>query len=229
MSSSHDLMDFQPKPEPEPGSPPTPNPASSTSHGSFIDMCISELVSDLRANCDKVEEVFAAKDAKNKAEIGSLSVKYELERLQRLHIEDELKKKQQEYLNLERKWLDDRNAVAALRIRCCELEEQNKKNLETIQKLMDENCRLGKEKCNADARLLSETVVLDSSPLKRKKVVGHCIGESSELCILSSKIGSTLSCLKGYKHLVFELSTHHDMTNAAIDVLSAILEQLLRF
>ncbi|MED6196436.1 hypothetical protein PIB30_047519 [Stylosanthes scabra] len=90
-------MDLHPKIE----------PVSSTSHESFNHMSISELVSDLRANCDKVEEVFFAREAKHKAEIGSLAVKYELERLQRLHIEDELKKKEEQHLYLERKWLDD--------------------------------------------------------------------------------------------------------------------------
>ncbi|MED6183751.1 hypothetical protein PIB30_040646 [Stylosanthes scabra] len=160
-------MDFQPKTEPA---------SSSTTHESFNEMSISELVSDLRANCDKVEEVFFSRDAKHKAEIGSLAVKYELERLQRLHIEDELKKKQQEYLNLERKW--------------SELEEENKKNMETIQKLKDENSRLEKEKCNADAeKHLNEMVAVPDSSLskKRKKGVGHCIGKSSDVDRLNEK------------------------------------------
>ncbi|MED6208095.1 hypothetical protein PIB30_041802 [Stylosanthes scabra] len=168
-------MDLQPKIE----------PASSTSHESFNDMSISELVSDLRANCDKVEEVFFARDAKHKAEIGSLVVKYELERLQRLHIEDELKKKQQQYLNLERKLLDDSNVIAALRFRCSELEEEKKKNMETIQKkLKDENRRLEKEKRNADAeKHLNEMAAVPDSSLskKRKKGVEHSMHGSLEL------------------------------------------------
>ncbi|MED6196439.1 hypothetical protein PIB30_047521 [Stylosanthes scabra] len=159
-------MDFQPKPE----------PTSSTSHESFNEMSISKLVSDLRANFDKVEEVFFAREAKHKAEIGSLAVKYELERLQRLHIEDELEKKQQAYLNLERKW--------------SELEEENKKNMEAIQKLKDENSRLEKEKCNADAeKHLNEIAAVPDPSLskKRKKGAGHCIDKSSDVDKLNQK------------------------------------------
>ncbi|KAL4320540.1 hypothetical protein AHAS_Ahas14G0020700 [Arachis hypogaea] len=167
-------MDLQPKTEP--GSPPIP--ASSSNHGSLNELSTSELFSGLRTNCDKVEEVLLARDAKHKAEIDSLVVKYELEMLQRLHTEDQLKKKEQQYQNLETKWLDDNNAIAALRIRCSELEDENKKNLEIIQKLKDENYRLEKEKINEDARALNEIAVPDSPPFKRKKGVGHCIGES---------------------------------------------------
>ncbi|MED6137993.1 hypothetical protein PIB30_070125, partial [Stylosanthes scabra] len=131
-------MDSQPKTEP--ASPPIP--ASSSSHGSLNDMSVSQLVSDFRASYDKFEE--------------------------RLHTEDQLKKKEQQ-------WLDDSIIViAALRLRCSELEEENKKNLETIQKLKEN------EKCNADAKLLNEMAVPDSPPLKkRKRGVGHCNGESS--------------------------------------------------
>ncbi|QHO05697.1 uncharacterized protein LOC107638263 isoform X2 [Arachis ipaensis] len=167
-------MGLQPKTEP--GSPPIL--ASSSNHGSLNEMSISELFSGLRTNCDKAEEVLLARDAKHKAEIGSLVVKYELEMLQRLHTKDQLKKKEQQYQNLERKWLDDNDAIAALRIRCSELEDENKKNLETIQKLKDENYRLEKEKINEDARVSNEMAVPDSPPFKRKKGVGHCIGES---------------------------------------------------
>ncbi|XP_057753373.1 uncharacterized protein LOC130973027 isoform X2 [Arachis stenosperma] len=170
-------MDLQPKTEP--ASPPIP--ASSANHGSLNEMSISELFSGLRTNCDKVEEVLLARDAKHKAEIDSLVVKYELEMLQRLHTEDQLKKKEQQYQNLERKWLDDNDAIAALRIRCSELEDENKKNLETIQKLKDENYRLEKEKINEDARVLNEMAVPDSPPFKRKKGIGHCIGESERM------------------------------------------------
>ncbi|MED6200713.1 hypothetical protein PIB30_087953 [Stylosanthes scabra] len=170
-------MDFQPKIE----------PASSTSHESFNEISVSELVSDLRANCDKVEEVFFAREAKHKAEIGSLAVKYELERLQRLHIEDELKKKEEQHLYLERKWLDD---IAGLRFRCSELEEEKKKNMETIQKLKDENRRLEKEKCNSDAeKHLNEMAAVPDSSLskKRKKGVEHCIDKSSDINRLNEK------------------------------------------
>ncbi|XP_016196932.1 uncharacterized protein LOC107638262 isoform X1 [Arachis ipaensis] len=170
-------MDLQPKTEP--GSPPIP--ASSSNHGSLNELSTSELFSGLRTNCDKVEEVLLARDAKHKAEIDSLVVKYELEMLQRLHTEDQLKKKEQQYQNLETKWLDDNNAIAALRIRCSELEDENKKNLEIIQKLKDENYRLEKEKINEDARALNEIAVPDSPPFKRKKGVGHCIGESERM------------------------------------------------
>ncbi|MED6208097.1 hypothetical protein PIB30_041804 [Stylosanthes scabra] len=171
-------MDFQPKIE----------PASSTSHESFNEMSVSELVSDLRTNCDKVEEVFFTRDTKHKGEIDSLAVKYELERLQRLHIEDELKKKEEQHLYLERKWLAD---ISALRFRCSELEEENKKNTESIQKLKDENRRLEKEKCNADAeKHLNEMVTVPDSSLskKRKKgVFGHYIGKSSDINRLNQK------------------------------------------
>ncbi|MED6210302.1 hypothetical protein PIB30_062850 [Stylosanthes scabra] len=163
-------MDSQPKTEH--ASPPIP--ASSSSHGSLNDMSFSELVSDFRASYHKFEEVLVAK---HKAEIDSLAVKYEMERLQRLHTEDQLKKKEQQLL-------DDRNAIAALRIRCCKLEDENKKNLETIQKLKDENCILENEKCNANAKLLNEVAVPDSPPLKkRKKGVRHCNGESSGMMV----------------------------------------------
>ncbi|XLU97159.1 hypothetical protein S245_011499 [Arachis hypogaea] len=167
-------MDLRPKTEP--ASPPIP--ASSGNHGSLNELSISELFSDLRTNCDKVEEVLLARDAKHKAEIDSLVVKYELEMLQRLHTEDQLKKKEQQYQNLERKWLDDNDAIAELRIRCSELEDENKKNLETIQKLKDANYRLEKEKINEDERVLNEMAVPDSPPFKRKKGIGHCNGES---------------------------------------------------
>ncbi|QHO37007.1 uncharacterized protein [Arachis hypogaea] len=170
-------MDLRPKTEP--ASPPIP--ASSGNHGSLNELSISELFSDLRTNCDKVEEVLLARDAKHKAEIDSLVVKYELEMLQRLHTEDQLKKKEQQYQNLERKWLDDNDAIAELRIRCSELEDENKKNLETIQKLKDANYRLEKEKINEDERVLNEMAVPDSPPFKRKKGIGHCNGESDEL------------------------------------------------
>ncbi|KAL4380246.1 hypothetical protein AHAS_Ahas04G0014300 [Arachis hypogaea] len=170
-------MDLRPKTEP--ASPPIP--ASSGNHGSLNELSISELFSDLRTNCDKVEEVLLARDAKHKAEIDSLVVKYELEMLQRLHTEDQLKKKEQQYQNLERKWLDDNDAIAELRIRCSELEDENKKNLETIQKLKDANYRLEKEKINEDERVLNEMAVPDSPPFKRKKGIGHCNGESERM------------------------------------------------
>ncbi|MED6111382.1 hypothetical protein PIB30_051852, partial [Stylosanthes scabra] len=133
--------------------------------------------------------------AKHKAEIGSLAVKYELERLQRLHTEDELKKKEQQHLYSERKWLDD---ITALRFRCSELEEENKKNVETIQKLKDENSRLEKEKCNADSeKHLNEMAAVPDPSLskKRKKGVGHCIGKSSALTPSSIEARTTFQLL----------------------------------
>ena len=235
------LMDLQPKTEP--GSPPIIAPSS---HRNLKEMNISELFSVLRADFDRAEEVLVARDAKLKAEIGPLQEKIEVERLMRLHAEQELKKKEEQYEKLKmaqdsheklsnevknsglqytntieelrnrnhelecenlkpmelnkkwvddsnaiaelrsrvaeleagkKSWIDDKNALAALRIKCCELEDANKKNLTTIDKLRAENCKLADEKIKADAKL-NKTDVRDPDPLKRNKDIGHSPGAS---------------------------------------------------
>ncbi|KAK7276939.1 hypothetical protein RIF29_18088 [Crotalaria pallida] len=78
----------------KPGSPPI---LVSTN---LDEMSVSELVSLLRNaflsdEFDGVEKVLVARDAKFKAEIASLQVKVEMERLSRLQAEENLKKKEQ--------------------------------------------------------------------------------------------------------------------------------------
>ena len=85
-------MDLQPKTEP--GSSPI---FASSSHRNLKEMSISELFSVLRADFDRVEGVLVARDSKLKAEIGPLQEKIEVERLMRLHAEQELKKKEEQY------------------------------------------------------------------------------------------------------------------------------------
>ncbi|KAE9596395.1 hypothetical protein Lal_00048633 [Lupinus albus] len=135
-------MDLQPKTEP--GLPPPPG-FSSTYKANLDDNSVSELVSVLRTafrfdEFDSVEKVLVARDASLKAEIASLQVKIELERLNKIRAEEELKKKEGQCQKGER-------ALELYEKLLKRVKESEFVNMKTNEELSDKNCELLAEKC----------------------------------------------------------------------------------
>ncbi|XP_047170225.1 uncharacterized protein LOC124838618 [Vigna umbellata] len=91
-------MTFQPKTDP--GSLPRSIPTATEKE--YGEMSISELVDVLRIaykieDFDKIEEELVKREAKLRAEIGSLGEKFELERLKRIEVEERLKIREEQY------------------------------------------------------------------------------------------------------------------------------------
>ncbi|KAJ1410782.1 DNA ligase 1-like [Sesbania bispinosa] len=89
-------MDLTPKTEP--GSPPI---FASGGNRNLKDMSIPELVSVLRAalrmdDYDRVEKVLMSREGRLKTEIRSLREKFEMEKLMKVHVEEELKKRDEQ-------------------------------------------------------------------------------------------------------------------------------------
>ncbi|KAL9316728.1 hypothetical protein ACSQ67_017729 [Phaseolus vulgaris] len=134
-------MAFQP--ETEPGS--SPRSISTTNKKSYDEMSISELVSVLRVafqmkDFDEVEEELVNREAKPRAEIGSLKEKIELERLNSLRTKNvALEREICELKELKKKIVDEGKSVAELRAKIRVLAElranyeKNELNLENGQ------------------------------------------------------------------------------------------------
>ncbi|KAK8467197.1 hypothetical protein PHAVU_008G277142 [Phaseolus vulgaris] len=87
------------QPKTEPGS--SPRSISGTNKRSYDEMSISELVSVLRVafqmkDFDEVEEELVNREAKLRAELGSLKEKIELERLNSIEAEERLKMREEQ-------------------------------------------------------------------------------------------------------------------------------------
>ncbi|OIW04254.1 hypothetical protein TanjilG_00814 [Lupinus angustifolius] len=135
-------MDLQQKTEtglfPPPG-------FSSTYKANLDDNSVSELVSILRTafrfdEFDSVEKVLVARDASLKAEIASLQVKIELERLNKIRAEEELKKKEEQCQKGER-------ALELYEKLLKRVKESEFGNMKTVEESSDKNCELLAENC----------------------------------------------------------------------------------
>ncbi|XP_028752952.1 uncharacterized protein LOC114712566 [Neltuma alba] len=124
----------------------------------LMELSITELVSNLRTafrmiDYDRVEEVLVEKENKLKAEIKVLTDRIELERLERMSVQDELRKckeqceirqhAEERYEKLleevkKNNGLNDGNMIAELRIRNAELENEKRKADESWKKKIEE-------------------------------------------------------------------------------------------
>jgi len=171
-------MAFQP--ETEPGS--SPKSISTTNKKTYDEMSISELVSVLRVafqmkDFDKVEEELVNREAKHRAEIGSLRKKIEQERLDSIEAEERLKMReeqcekgkraQENYEQLlkvvKKSGLVENITIEELRTKNVALEREICELKEFKKKILDE----GKSvvELSAKIRVLEEEKVRDKSAL----------------------------------------------------------------
>ncbi|KAK7276938.1 hypothetical protein RIF29_18087 [Crotalaria pallida] len=157
-------MDMQPKTEH--GSPQPVFTSSFSNHANLDDMSVPQLVSRMRTasrrdEFDSLEKVLVAKDAKLKDEVTSLQVKYEMERLNKLQAEEEMKKKDEECQKGKR-------AKELYQKLLKEVKESELVNMETIKELRDKNIGLLDENCKL--KELITKLVDDSIALAKLRV-----------------------------------------------------------
>ncbi|XP_061375695.1 uncharacterized protein LOC133317818 isoform X1 [Gastrolobium bilobum] len=147
------------RPKTEPGSPSV----ASSSHGNFEEKSITELISVLRAaylvdDFDRVEKVLVARDERLRDEIGPLLHKIEMERLERIQVQEELmkreelcergKKVQESYETLLKEvktnGLVDKKTIEELKNKNLELECENSKLKELKTKWVEDSNALHK-------------------------------------------------------------------------------------
>ncbi|KAK7276935.1 hypothetical protein RIF29_18084 [Crotalaria pallida] len=150
-------MDLQP--ETKPGIPPPPGFGTSPPKPNLNDMTVSNLVSILRTafrfdEFDTVEKVLVDKDAKLKADIASLQLKFESERFNKIQAEEDLNKREEQFQKGKR-------AQELYEKLLKEVKENELVHMETIKELkekniglLDENCKLKELKTKwADERV----------------------------------------------------------------------------